>query len=526
MPQTSIANPTQASPGRVAQILLGESTHSYQLLDATAIAFGLAVVSDFGAHGGGTCKLPAGTGGKFLGVAMDDLKHASDQAGGPQYVTGDNPVIGDKVIAWVVIDQDVNETLPVFFRHTANGAGHAPGMFRADGDLTGGTARIQTLTLGAAGLDAGAARKQRLRLVANAGHLLEAGVPRVQTLTFNQAVVAAETIAAKVDGTSAIVVTFDVNNDNTLQQLANAIFDAGAVAKAGPGGTNSIISCEPIPVAAGDNTKERVIKIVSFPSAVSALITKPSDGTAGVDVTTAAGLTCTLATATAGILPGSLTATIDGNAVTAQWAGSNDATLAMLAKMIAGASTVGSAIVDDSVGAVGSRTDIIVTSSTNAPGTTVITLFAANNGGASVPTVEAVGGTQTVAGVAAGSLAFNFNGTAYQLPWAGSTNETLQLAADLFAQLANVASASVTEVTGADTNRVITITDKIITGAQPADLTATSPCGGVNNPTLVPAKTQAGVSAVAGNADAIPSARWLGTYTAASGLAALEIAQP
>lgn len=98
---------------------------------AVDINFGLGLIKTATE---GLSALPAATGFKFEGVALQQLKNIPRATGIALHeIDSEFPVL-KKGRIWVYSEQAVNPTLPVFLRHTVNAA-LIPGDFRVDLDV-------------------------------------------------------------------------------------------------------------------------------------------------------------------------------------------------------------------------------------------------------------------------------------------------------------------------------------------------------------------------------------------------------
>lgn len=120
-------------------------TESETAYSAAAIAFGLGLVFDDAQDGDRKkVKLPAAADDTFVGIAVFDHTRpltgevdaltvlATTQTA--RYAIGDAIRLLRKGRIVVRVEQAVNPESPVFLRHTANGAGTAPGQFRVNID--------------------------------------------------------------------------------------------------------------------------------------------------------------------------------------------------------------------------------------------------------------------------------------------------------------------------------------------------------------------------------------------------------
>jgi len=441
MPQASVSYPIPGSVGRSSRDALGREHVSLQLLDASAVGFGRAVVYD-SVNGSGSAKLPSAAGQMFIGVSMDDSRHAVDQTGGTRYITGDDMLVARKDIVWVEPEQDVTPGDPVYFRHTAKG-GKLPGGFRKDSDgYVAGTKRVQTLTISDV-LDGGSPQKQtytfsgaiqagtgtRRQQTLTLADAMDAGRKRIQTLTFNQDIVAAETIDLKIGGVAITQVVYAISHVATMNTLISRLQQAAAAVTTG----NPLFG-----VGFNDSGTNRVL-----------VLTSTDHGAAACPITdivigTAAGLTLTLADQLAGVKGSSLTGTIDGGAAIVQeWAGTSDATLQAWADQLAQDAAVLSAVVTKVTDGTGlANADRVITVTSAVASTGLVTVFA----GLSAPggmTTRAVVDAQTVAGVTGtGSDTFGLtvDGQAITVQqFQGDSDRTMRNIADAIAEAAMAA---------------------------------------------------------------------------------------
>ena len=106
---------------------------------AVAIPFGYGVIATAN-EGEGT--LPSVTGFILDGVAVQVHKAKDNASAEAQYDANDSASVLKKGRIWVLAEETVDPTSPVFLRHTANGGTTAPGRFRASAD----TARADEIT--------------------------------------------------------------------------------------------------------------------------------------------------------------------------------------------------------------------------------------------------------------------------------------------------------------------------------------------------------------------------------------------
>lgn len=445
MPQTSVSYPIPGSVGRSSRDVLGREHVSLQLLDASAVGFGRAVVYD-SANGSGTAKLPSASGQMFLGISIDDSRHAVDQSGGTRYITGDDMLVARKDIVWVEPEQTVVPGDPVYFRHTAKGLS-LPGGFRKDADgYVAGTKRVSTLAISGA-LDGGRGQKEtytlsgaiqegtgtRRQQTLTLNDVMDAGRKRVQTLTFNQDIVAGEVVDMTIGGIAIDAVTFSVSHSITIDLLINALKKAAAANTSG----NPLFE-----IGISDGGTKRVLVVTSTDHDVAAC-PMPQ---ANIAITTAAGLTLTQATTVAGVKGSSLTCTIDGGAAIVQeWAGTSDATLQAWADQIAQDAAVLSAVVTKVTDGSGlADADRVITVMSAVASTALVTVFAAASapGGINARTITVA---QTVAGVTGtGSDTFGLtvDGTAITVQqFQGDSDRTMRNIADAIAEAAMTAGA-------------------------------------------------------------------------------------
>lgn len=104
--------------------------------ESAAVEYGRGVT--FGTAPTEQFALPASTGFIFAGVVVHKQAHDDLDADGP--VEGENAEILNRGRVWVIVEEAIAITDPVFLRHTANV--FTPGSFRTDAD----TANADELT--------------------------------------------------------------------------------------------------------------------------------------------------------------------------------------------------------------------------------------------------------------------------------------------------------------------------------------------------------------------------------------------
>ena len=157
------------------------------------------------------------------------------------------------------------------------------------------------------------------------------GQGRVQTLTLNQDIVAAETLDLTIGGQAMTQVTYATSHAFTVGLLVSALNEALAD------------SNQQANVAISDGATSRIVTITSLEQPFSAT----AQAITGISVGTAAGLTLTAADQQAGAAPHSLSITVDGDTVSTGWSGSNDDTVHLFAEELAGHAKVASAAVTE-----------------------------------------------------------------------------------------------------------------------------------------------------------------------------------
>jgi hypothetical protein len=332
----------------------GGRTRSADLIAAAIVlAPGLGCVRDT-ANGDRAVKLPAGA-GTFAGIVFQDHTNPATDGDSVEFSTGDTVSIavdGGGCVVTVEPTENVDPTLPVYLRHTTDGVSD-PGTFTVNADETAGVARVQTLTLSGA---------------------LDGGRRRIQLLTFNQDLVAAETVDLTINGDAIPQVTFAADHATTMGIVRDAI----ALTLAGQGVDAAVVLSD----AGGAN---RVIRIASLDE------TSPtSEAIAAIVIGTVGGLTLTQSDEQAGLAAHGLTVDVDATTIAVDWQGSEAATIAAFVEALDDSAAVLSA--DWTAPLV-----VTLTAATASPTACALTNAAAP-GGLVARTLTAA---QTVAGVAA-----------------------------------------------------------------------------------------------------------------------------
>lgn len=130
---------TSETLGREGLLATSDPLAQIETMHATAtqLYFGRAVIS----AGDNLCVHPSGSAGVFVGIVCEDLAISQDLLSG----AGDVPVGYDANILrkgriWVVPEQTVVTTDPVYYRHASAGAlPEALGRFRKDADTADAT---------------------------------------------------------------------------------------------------------------------------------------------------------------------------------------------------------------------------------------------------------------------------------------------------------------------------------------------------------------------------------------------------
>jgi len=334
------------------------------------------------ADGEDGCKLPASSGDVITGVTMAVPLTQPDANGDRKTpVTGVCSVMRSGPI-WVEVEQTVAKGDPVYVRHTANGAGKDPGQFRKDSDGSVGVYPQTSLTLSGA---------------------LDAGQKRIERMTFDADLVTSNVFNVTVFGVAIDSITFNGDHNVTMSQIADAIIEAGAddllsATLSDMGGTN------------------RAIDVVSMGNANTAIL-------AGSVVTAGASQAgVTEAQVQAGAAGHTLTLDVDGDTVTAPWAGSHDATVHSFAEELAGHPKVAAAEVTHVL----AGNDLVITLTGANYAADDIDLANGNPTGGATARTGAIN-NEVVAGVAVSSKASLFTGGRYAKGAAAGKTALLEL---------------------------------------------------------------------------------------------------
>lgn len=370
--QTTFGNPAVGYAGMLADSSDALIDHLSQDETSAAIHFGKAIK----ANGETGCKLPASASDEIQGIAMAAAL-VPDDGTDRAYQPGSMVQVLRRGRIWVEVEQTVAKDDPVFVRAAAGGSG--VGSFRKDG--IGAVAAVK--------------RKQTLTISGP----LDKGQPRIQTLTFNQDIQAAETVDLNINGQAITQVMYATSHHNTMETLVKSIR-----AKLAAQGKNAHVD-----LTGGGTNYVITITSLDQPFALAA------EEVTGIVIGTAAGLTLTPGETQVAKVPHSLSIDLDGGAALVQeWRGTSDATLHAFAALLEGQAAIESAVVTPATDTGGGHDDaervITVTAAAGSPTANAFTTPLASNG----QTARTLTPAETVAGVAAvAATAIAVPGAAY-----------------------------------------------------------------------------------------------------------------
>lgn len=298
--QSAYANQPVGIDGSIAD--LAANTDEIERVNGegtAAIAPGRAVMRDTSNPETG-CKLPAGASPEIFGVAVDSGRLAADAGVAREYAPGDRVRVLTQGSVWMKSSGTIAAGDPIYIATSGSDQGR-PGP--ASG---GGTAPKVSLTL-SGGLDDGRAR--------------------VQTLTFSADLITGNVVDLDIGGESIASVTFATDHETTMGMVVASIDMALA-------NSNQIANV----VISDQATLSRVITISSL--GVNGRSPTAQAITNAAVTLGASQATITAADQQAGAAPHSLSVTVDGVAVSAEWGGSNDETVHTFAQELQGLAKV------------------------------------------------------------------------------------------------------------------------------------------------------------------------------------------